>query len=237
MARGSIATLAALACAAGAASQPPLPPPIPSAAPDASACLTVQSKVESPVLLARSCLENQTLAAGALLSLNVSANETLWVVPSGADWPCDGLCPGCFSLNAEVVAAPELGGKVVAFWGGFDEAPDRSWNGPAPAEGAENATNGTGAAYGAGDSVLGPENSTVARVRISAAANGTCLSVALEGPAEAAPTPLLRGAWHGGGAWHGPHGGGVWHAGGHPSHGGGGHGGGEIGRASCRERV
>jgi len=208
MARGSLATLAAFACGLrGAASLVPGAP--------GGACLTVQSAVAVPVVLARSCLENQTLDGGATVSLNVSVNETLWVVPAGAEWNCELGCLDCFSLTAEVTAL-EL------------EAGDNTSN-------ASNASNTSNTS----NIVRGPENSTVASIRLGGgpASTSGCLSAVLEGPAEDGPTPLLRGGWwaHGGGH-HGYHPGGY--HGHHGYHGGRGGGGGgcyrRCGMYGCR---
>ena len=140
----------------------------------AAACLTVRNDAEAPLLLARSGLENETLAGGAQLSLNLSANETLWVVPRGADWhgKDEAGSPGCFLLRAEAIAAPKIGGSV-AILAGFGEVPMS--HSAAAAAGAPE----TGAGDGAnGRTALRLENAST-YMALSGGKDDACLGVVL----------------------------------------------------------
>jgi len=191
MPRRSAALLAALLCASRGAAEGAAGGSPPSLA---GACLTVRNDAKAPLLLARSNLENKTLAGGAQLSLNLSANETLWVVPSGADWHCKDEvcatpqtgCPRCFLLRAEAIAAPKTGGNV-AILAGFGEVP-RIHAMAAPVGAPE-----TGTGHGAMDrTLLRLENATT-YMALSGGKDVACLAVVLGDASEA----QLRGAYPG----------------------------------------
>jgi len=97
MLRGSL--LALTACALGGASTSPAPEA-------AGACLTVQSKVTFPVVLGRSCLQNQTLDGGGQVVLSVPPGETLWMLPRGLRWQCEPKLPGDPGSRPSPVPAP-----------------------------------------------------------------------------------------------------------------------------------